>query len=338
MNSQPKAGLHNNKLINLILNMIISGIKIFGSGAKPPVLEELNATSNGIYTPSDGVDGFNPVEVNVQPSLQAKSSTTTITENGTSTITLEPDSNYDGLSSASVTITTNVTASMPKLVLENGMGFRIYGDVDLGFCDTSRMTSMNTLFYRCSGLTSLDVSKFNTSQVTSMLQMFSGCDALTSLDVSNFDTSKVTDMCNLFSGCHALTSLDLTNFNTSNVKYTNGMFNGCKSLTTLNMKGCNLTNVTNISNMFKGCTALTELRFTDYGDEHWSTDIGDLPKMDLTDWALEDCVNLSYDSLKSIIWSLNLEFSGTCRIGLFNLKKLTDEDIANAAEYGWTLE
>ena len=273
-----------------------------------------------------------------EPNLQAKESTYTITANGTSTITVTPDSGYDGLSSANVTITTNVAASMPTLVLGNGMRFRIYGDVDLGFCDTSRMTSMNTLFYRCTGLTSLDVSNFNTSQVTSMLQMFSGCSGLTSLDVSNFDTSAVTDMGNLFSGCEALTSLDLTNFNTSNVKYTNGMFIGCNALTTLNMKGCNLTNVTNTSNMFKGCGALTELRFTNYGDESWTTDNGDLPKMDLTNWGLEDCVNLSYDSLKSIIWSLNTDFSGTCRIGIFNLKKLTDEDIAEAAGYGWTLE
>ena len=139
----------------MIINAIKDGIGITGggSGAKPPVLEELNATSNGTYTPSDGVDGFNPVNVdvqpplqtkaveitangqstieadsgfyglesvgvnvNVQPKLQSKSSSTTITENGTSTITLQPDSNYDGLSSASVDV--NVNVPIPEFTTE----------------------------------------------------------------------------------------------------------------------------------------------------------------------------------------------------------------------------
>ena len=179
--------------------MIINAIAIANGGggsSKPPVVRQLDVTDNGTYTPSDGVDGFSPVNVNVQPplqskgvtitengtssivadseyygladvgievnvqpslqtkaieitangqstieadsefyglesvglnvnvqpSLQTKSTTTTITENGTSTITLEPDSNYDGLSSASVTITTNVESSggdAPKIYIKD---------------------------------------------------------------------------------------------------------------------------------------------------------------------------------------------------------------------------
>ena len=53
------------------------------------------------------------------------------------------------------------------------------------------------MFYRCSSLTSLDVSNFNTSNVTYISSMFFRCSSLTSLDVSHFNTSKVTNVCHI---------------------------------------------------------------------------------------------------------------------------------------------
>ena len=67
-------------------------------------------------------------------------------------------------------------------------------DEEITNLDTSNITSMDSMFYQCSKLTTLDLSSFDTSKVTNMGSMFNACNKLTTLDVSNFDTSKVTNM------------------------------------------------------------------------------------------------------------------------------------------------
>lgn len=54
------------------------------------------------------------------------------------------------------------------------------------------VTDMSLMFFDCSHITKLDVSKLDTSKVTNMSDMFNNCPELTSLDVSGFNTSKVT--------------------------------------------------------------------------------------------------------------------------------------------------
>ena len=122
---------------------------------------------------------------------------------------------------------------------------------------TSKVTTMNSMFYNCTNLTSLDLSNFNTSKVTNMFCMFYNCKNLTSLDVSNFDTSNVKNMCGMFQGCNNLTSLDVSNFNTSKVTIMQSMFNGCSNLTTLDVSNFNTSEVTNMNSMFQNCTNLT---------------------------------------------------------------------------------
>ena len=102
--------------------------------------------------------------------------------------------------------------------------------VDLSNFDTSKVTTMSSMFYGCSSLKSLDLSNFDTSQVTTMYSMFYNCSSLKSLDLSNFDTYQVTDMSFMFDGCRSLESLDLSNFDTSQVTTMYAMFYRCSSL------------------------------------------------------------------------------------------------------------
>ena len=131
--------------------------------------------------------------------------------------------------------------------------------IDLSHLDTSNVTNMNWMFSDCSGLTSLDVSHFNTSNVIEMHSMFFGCVSLTSLDVSHFNTDNVTCMASMFSDCSGLTSLDVSHFNTSNVTEFGNMFCGCSSLTNLDLSNFDTSNVIDMGLMFSGCHGLTSL-------------------------------------------------------------------------------
>ena len=122
--------------------------------------------------------------------------------------------------------------------------------------NTEDVTDMSEMFNSCSGLTSLDVSKFNTAKVTNMNGMFGGS-GLISLDLSSFNTAKVTDMSNMFAGCQGLTSLDLSSFNTAKVGVMDDMFNGCSGLTKIYVgDGFTTGTGTNGSDMFYNCTSL----------------------------------------------------------------------------------
>ena len=125
--------------------------------------------------------------------------------------------------------------------------------------NTSKITNMDLMFFKCSSITSLDLNSFNTSNVTDMRSMFSKCSSLTSLDLSNFNTSNVTDMNGMFNECSSLTSLDLSSFKTSKVTNMSCMFNVCSSLTSLDLNSFNTSKVTNMSYMLYECSSLTSL-------------------------------------------------------------------------------
>ena len=118
---------------------------------------------------------------------------------------------------------------------------------------------MSGMFYGCSALTSLDLSKWNTSRVTDMSGMFDGCSALKSLDLSGWNTSKVTVMGNMFRDCSGLTSLGLSGLDTSCVTSMYGMFRGCSALTSLDLSGLDTSRVTDMWGMFLHCETLNEV-------------------------------------------------------------------------------
>lgn len=136
--------------------------------------------------------------------------------------------------------------------------------LDLSSFDTSNVTDMRYIFSGCSKLTSLDLRSFNTSSVTNMRCMFMGCSNLTSLNLSSFDTSSVTNMFCMFEVCSSLTSLDLSSFDTSSVTTMSWMFYYCSSLTSLDLSSFDTSSVTTMWQMFLGCSSLISLDLSSF--------------------------------------------------------------------------
>ena len=136
--------------------------------------------------------------------------------------------------------------------------------LDVSHFNTSKVTYMGNMFEECSSLTSLDVSHFNTSKVTNMQSMFRKCSSLTGLDVSNFDTSRTTTMSNLFAGCSNLTTLDVSHFDTSQTTDMYSMFWGCSGLSGIDVSNFNTSKVTNMTWMFGGCSSLNSIDISSF--------------------------------------------------------------------------
>ena len=136
---------------------------------------------------------------------------------------------------------------------------------------TFGVTSMYSMFYYCSVLENLDISRFDTSQVTDMSWMFSYCSVLTELDVSGFDTSKVTNMSNMFAQCKGVSQLDVSGFNTSKVTNMGSMFSNCSGVTKLDVSQFDTSKVTNMSSMFMFCSKLTELDVSKFNTSQVTT-------------------------------------------------------------------
>jgi uncharacterized repeat protein (TIGR02543 family) len=77
--------------------------------------------------------------------------------------------------------------------------------------DTSKIKAMNALFYGCSSLESIDLSRFNTSNTTAMDYMFSECSSLASLDLSSFDASNLVSLFHMLEDCKSLQNIKMPN-------------------------------------------------------------------------------------------------------------------------------
>ncbi len=96
----------------------------------------------------------------------------------------------------------------------------------------ARPTSCYYWFSGCSKLTDIEgIENLNTENVTNMNSMFDRCSALTSLDLTNFNTAKVSDMSYMFMGCSALTTIFVSDkFVTNQVTDGREMFHMCINL------------------------------------------------------------------------------------------------------------
>ena len=157
----------------------------------------------------------------------------------------------ENLDTSNVTIMTSMFSGYVGLI-----------SLDLTEWDTSKVTDMNGMFYRCNNLKEIKgLENWDVSNVTNMSNMFSKCKSLVTLNLTGWDTSNVTSMFSMFYECTAITSINgLENLNTSNVTSMSYMFGTCKALTSLNLTSFDTSKVTGMYQMFVNCTKLTKIQ------------------------------------------------------------------------------
>lgn len=129
--------------------------------------------------------------------------------------------------------------------------------------NTSDVTSMDYMFYKCEQLRALDLSGFNTEKVENMSDMFSNCKNLETLNLSSFKTNNLTNMSEMFLECNKIAQLDLSGFNTSGVKALDQVFKRCYALKSLDLSSFDTKLVTEMSSLFDNCQSLKTIYVSD---------------------------------------------------------------------------
>lgn len=129
--------------------------------------------------------------------------------------------------------------------------------------NTSDVTRMDNMFYKCGQLRALDLSAFNTEKVKNMADMFGYCKNLETLNLSSFKTNDLTNMSRMFYECNKIVQLDLSGFNTSGVKALDQVFKNCYALESLDLSSFNTKLVTEMSSLFDNCQSLKTIYVSD---------------------------------------------------------------------------
>lgn len=129
--------------------------------------------------------------------------------------------------------------------------------------NTSDVTRMDYMFYKCGQLRALDLSGFNTEKVENMKDMFGNCKDLETLNLSSFKTNNLKNMSEMFLECNKIAQLDLSGFNTSGVKALDQVFKRCYALESLDLSSFDTKLVTEMSSLFDNCHSLKTIYVSD---------------------------------------------------------------------------
>ena len=279
---------------------------------------------------------------------------------------------YDAQENTDANTEIQDSIAYSQSLLENYNNNKIYKNdgkimfVPLFPCDNR--TSFSSMFLHCHALTF--IPKLNTSSGNKFANMFNNCTALTTIPA--LDLSNGEDFTSMFYGCTALTNIPLINtgngegftsmfcgctalttipaLDLSNGKYFSNMFEGCSSLTTI--PELNMSKVLQASYMFAECSSLTtiqKIEISGVKNGGMFEGCSSLTDIEVTgpinyDISFSDCVNLSYNSIKSILTACkNTTDTRPGKTVSFN-RTIADQNneltnlVASCTSKGWTIE
>ena len=178
----------------------------------------------------------------------------------------EDDYKYENEKEIKENIEININGK--KIDFSYTYKFEKEGKYKIEYVFKNNLTKSNHMFYYCSNLITLDLSKFNAQNITDMNRMFESCNALINLNLSNFNTFNSNNMSGMFDGCESLKNIKLSSFNTQNVTDMSYMFSNCKSLTEIDLSNFITQNVKDMSGMFEYCSSLKKLNLSNFTTEN----------------------------------------------------------------------
>ena len=231
---------------------------------------------------------------------------------------------------------------------------------DMTHLDSSKFTSLASLFSFCTKIEFIDMSNLNTSNVTNMQGMFSNCFSVVHINISGLDTSNVTNMKGMFSNCyllreiiglpylvkssctsipnfgsHRLERLNLSGWNTTNIKELSLIFHSCDNINYVDMTGDNIRfpNLTHTYRITSGLYRLgCELKLGKY--------FFDAPN--ITVWDLNEFIWEKSSMILSLVTNLfDRKAAGqptaTINLKAESKKNLSEEQIAAITAKGYII-
>ena len=234
----------------------ISALSTGGGG----IIEALDITTNGTYTAPEGIDGYNPITVNVPQNGAPTDEELTLT--GTLDYAFISTWNWL-LNKYSNRIKTSNITSISNMCRENKT-IETFPNIAINFPNKvdKNNVNWNYAFYLCDNLKEINLTT-NSNKISGIAGIFQGCKRLRNLpnffinaDFSLMNNNTIGMFSNAFNACHSLRTIPtkVLNkiYNAGNANYytsLNSLFNECCSLDEIN--GIYLrTNYNYTSNVF----------------------------------------------------------------------------------------
>lgn len=139
--------------------------------------------------------------------------------------------------------------------------FRDFADVEtinISGWDLTNASTLRQMFYGCKNLKEIiGIENLNVFYINDMSYMFFSCSSLKNLNLSKWKPYNLTNASRMFMDCNSLeTIVGLEQWPTDNLELCESMFCRCKSLQYINLSKWKLTKVQSLMSMFLDCELL----------------------------------------------------------------------------------
>ena len=174
-----------------------------------PKLEDLTATDNGTYTPSEGFDGFGKVNVDLRGKVR-------LSKFSINNDCINEEGRWEG----------DELIGKINSLYQFAYNCSELKELNANHWDVSSCTDLSSTFDGCSSLQEIHISNWDISSCTKMHTTFQNCSSLEDLsEISNWDVSNVTNFYRVFNSCSKLKILDLRLWDCSNCTAFNQVLN-----------------------------------------------------------------------------------------------------------------